>query len=245
VAECEACLVDVYDTLLSSDFATNMTKLRKLAGLTPEAWEEGYRQVGPALRIGQQSKAEAYARIVESAGADPRPDLVRALVDLDRESLLRSARLYDDSLPFLRTLRVLGIKSAIVSNCTEHTRDLLEADGVAALADTLVLSYEVGYAKPGAEIFYDALDRLGVAARRALFVDDQPSYCVAAAALGITAVQIVRGEPDGKAPAAGIAVVRSLTEVEAMLTAPASGPTAPASGPIAPASGRRLETGQH
>lgn len=225
MAEREACLVDVYDTLLRDDFAAYMTELQERAGITKEAWADGYRQVGRAFRLGQMSKAEGYARILRGAGVEPRPDLVRALVDLDLEVLLRNARLYDDALPFLRALRARGIKIAIVSNCSEHTRDLLEAKGVAALANTLVLSYEVGVEKPAAEIFTIALDRLGVAAGSAAFVDDQPSYCAAAAALGITAAQIVRVEPDGKVPAAGTIMVRSLTEVEAMLTESASGRT--------------------
>jgi FMN phosphatase YigB (HAD superfamily) len=55
-----------------------------------------------------------------------------------------------------------------------------------------------------------------VPARRAVFVDDQPSYCAGAAALGIAAVQIVRGELDGKVPAEGTAIVRSLSDVTAM-----------------------------
>jgi HAD superfamily hydrolase (TIGR01509 family) len=223
MADWEACLVDVYHTLVNSDFPAYMTEMRKLAGITAEAWADGYRQVGLAFRLGQLSKAEGFARILRAAGAEPRPDLVRALVDLDGELLVRNSPAYDDALPFLRALRARGIKIAIVSNCSEHTRELLETDGVAALADTLVLSYEVGVQKPAPEIYYYALDRLGTPARSALFVDDQPSYCAAAAALGITAVQIVRGESDGKVPAPGTTVVRSLTEVEAMLTGSASG----------------------
>jgi putative hydrolase of the HAD superfamily len=218
MADKEACLVDVYHTLVSSDFPAYMTDMAKLAGITAEAWADGYRQVSLAFRLGQMSKTEGFARILRAAGVEPRPDLVRALVDLDLELLVLNSPPYDDALPFLRTLRARGIKIAIVSNCSEHTRDLLEAIGVAALADTLVLSYEVGVQKPTPGIYYHALDRLGVAAGRALFVDDQPSYCAAAAALGITAVQIVRGDLDGKVPAPDTTVVRSLTEVETMLT---------------------------
>jgi putative hydrolase of the HAD superfamily len=216
VAEPEACLVDVYDTLLSYDFVAHRTELPTLAGLTPEAWGAGYRQVGAALAIGQLTKAEGFERILRAGGAEARPDLVRALVELDRELLLRSARLYDDALPFLKALRSADIKIAIVSNCSQHTRDLLENNGVAELADALVLSYEVGAEKPAAEIFTYALDRLGVPAGRAVFVDDQPSYCAGAMALGITAVQIARGELDGKVPAEGSTVVRSLSDVTAM-----------------------------
>ena len=209
MAEREACLVDVYDTLLNCDFVAHRTELPTLAGLTPEAWGAGYSQVRAALGTGQLSKAEGFERIL-------RPGLVRALVELDRELLLGSARLYDDALPFLAALRSRGIKVAIVSNCSEHTRDLLENNGVAELADTLVLSYEVGAEKPAAEIFGCALDQLGATASGALFVDDQPSYCAGAAAMGITAVQIVRGELDGKVPAEGSTVVRSLSDVTAL-----------------------------
>jgi putative hydrolase of the HAD superfamily len=216
VAEREACLVDVYDTLLSCDFVAHRTELPTMAGLRPEVWGAGYRQVGGALGTGQLTKAEGFGRILRAGGAEARPDLVRALVELDRELLLGSARLYDDALPFLRALRSRDVKIAIVSNCSEHTRDLLENNGVAELADALALSYEVGAEKPAAAIFTYALDRLGVPAGQAVFVDDQPSYCAGAMALGITAVQIARGELDGKVPAEGSTVVRSLSDVTAM-----------------------------
>jgi putative hydrolase of the HAD superfamily len=216
VAEREACLVDVYNTLLSCDFVTHDAELPVVAGLSAQAWGEGFRQVETGLGTGRLSKAEAFEQILRANGAEPRPDLVRALVDRDRELLLRSARLYDDALPFLRALRTRGIKIAIVSNCSEHTRDLLESNGVADLADTLVLSCEVGAEKPAAEIFTHALDQLGVSAQDAVFVDDQPSYCAGAVALGITTVQIVRGELDGKVPAEGTSLVRSLSDVAAM-----------------------------
>jgi putative hydrolase of the HAD superfamily len=216
VPEPEACLVDVYNTLLSCEFVAHRAELPMLAGLSEQAWAEGYRQVGKALEIGQLSKVEGFERILRAGGAEPWPDLVQALVNRDRELLLASAQLYDDALPFLRAARSRGIKIAIVSNCSEHTRDLLESNGVAELADTLALSYEVGAEKPAAEIFTYALDQLGVPARRAVFVDDQPSYCAGAAALGITAVQIARGELDGKVPAEGTTVIRSLSDAAAM-----------------------------
>jgi putative hydrolase of the HAD superfamily len=216
VAEREACLVDVYYTLLSCDFVAHRADLPMLAGLSTQAWAEGYQQVRAALGTGRLSKADGFEQILRAGGGQARPELVRALVELDRELLLRSARLYDDALPFLRALRSRGIKIAIVSNCSEHTRDLLENNGVAALADTLVLSYEVGAEKPAAEIFGYALDQLDVPGRRSVFVDDQPSYCAGAANMGITAVQIARGELDGKVPAEGTTVVRSLSDVVAM-----------------------------
>jgi HAD superfamily hydrolase (TIGR01509 family) len=213
----EACLLDAYDTIVNCDFTGHETELPALADVAADAWKDELSLIGPALNAGRLTMAEGLEQVLRACGVPPRPGLVRELADRGRELLLASARLYDDVLPFLGTLRSRGIGIAIVSNCTEGTRDLLAELGVTALADALVLSCEIGAAKPSAQIFREALDRLGVTAGAALFVDDQPAYCAGAAALGIGAVQIVRGDLGGKMPAPDTAVVRSLPEVEAML----------------------------
>ena len=143
------------------------------------------------------SKAEAFGQILQASGQQAHPGLVDEMVRRDAELLLANASLYDDVLPFLRTLRARGIKIAVVSNCTENTRPLLVSLGVDVLADALVLSCEVGAAKPAEAIFHRALDQLGVAADAAVFLDDQPRYCAGAMALGISAGQVVRDDGDG------------------------------------------------
>jgi putative hydrolase of the HAD superfamily len=220
VARAQVCLADAYQTLVTCDFTEHGRTLPAMAGLTLEQWIAGIRPIGPALNVGQLTKAEGYAGLLRDNGIDPDPELVRALVSKDRELLVANARLYPDALPFLRSLRERGIKVAIVSNCSEGTREMLTALGVAELADALVLSCEVGAAKPAAEIYQRALKQLGAAAEAAVFVDDQARFCAGATALGITAAQIVRAgadaaEMDGGTPE-GIRVVYSLAEVETM-----------------------------
>ena len=78
VPEREACLVDVYNTLLSCDFLAHGAELPLLAGLSMQAWGDGYSQVGTALGIGQLTKAEGFERILRDGRVEPRPDLVRA-----------------------------------------------------------------------------------------------------------------------------------------------------------------------
>ena len=187
-----------------------------LAEVTEETWQEHYGRLSPLLSDGRMSKAQAYGQMLRVLGRPPRAGLVREMVRADRELLLANTRLFDDALPFLESLRARGVKVAIVSNCAENTRPTLVALGVDTRADALVLSCEVGSAKPKAEIFRYALGRLGVPAQAAVFVDDQAGYCAGSVAVGINTVQIVRGELDGKAPAAGSTVVRSLPEVGAM-----------------------------
>jgi putative hydrolase of the HAD superfamily len=216
VPRLEACLVDAYDTIVTCDFSILRNELSALAGISPDTWQVEYARIGALVSDGRLSKAEAFAQILLAAGREARPGLVAELVRQDQDLLLANARLYDDAIPFLRGLRERGIKVAIVSNCTENTRPLLVKRGVDALADALVLSCEVRSAKPAAEIFRCALDRLGAGAEASVFVDDQPGYCAGSVAAGIRAVQIVRGELDGQVPAPGTMVVRSLPEVEAL-----------------------------
>jgi len=203
----EACLVDAYDTIVTCDFSVLRNELSALAGISPDTWRDEYARIGDSVTDGRISRGEAFTRILRASGREPRRD---------QELLLANARLFDDAIPFLQGLRDRGVTIAIVSNCTENTRPLLVTYGVDALADTLVLSCEVRSAKPAAEIFRCALDRLGVAAEAAIFVDDQASYCAGSVAAGIRAVQIVRGELDGQVPVPGTMVVRSLPEVEAL-----------------------------
>ena len=43
----EACLVDVYDTIVNCDFAPLRREVPTLAGVGEDAWEEEYRLSGP------------------------------------------------------------------------------------------------------------------------------------------------------------------------------------------------------
>jgi len=219
VARVEACLLDAFGTILTCDFTAHTRELPVLAGIPADAMYQEFARIAPALTDGRLSMAAGYGRILRACGAEPRPELVRALADRGMELLLASGRLFGDVLPFMAGLRARGIKVAIVSNCDEQGRGLLDWLRVTPLADALVLSCEVGAAKPSARIFQRALQALGVSAGAALFVDDNPGFCAAAAALGIRAAQIVRGEPGAEVRSDGMPMVRSLADVEAMLPA--------------------------
>jgi putative hydrolase of the HAD superfamily len=54
--------------------------------------------------------------------------------------------------------------------------------------DAVIVSGEVGYAKPEREIYEITADRLGVDLSECLFTDDRPDYCDAARACGMQAI---------------------------------------------------------
>jgi HAD superfamily hydrolase (TIGR01509 family) len=206
-----ACLVDVYETLLTCDFHGIWAERARMAGVAPEVWNDAYMRIVPTLGVGQMSMAEAFGVALRTCGVTPQDDLVRRMVSRDRELLLGNSKLYPDAMPFLELLRARQVPCAIVSNCSEHTRALLISLGVAEMADSLVLSCEVGWIKPSPRIFRHALEQLGVPASEALFVDDQLAFCAGSEAIGVKGVQIVR---DGDRPPGG---VRSLLELADLL----------------------------
>jgi HAD superfamily hydrolase (TIGR01509 family) len=217
VARVEACLLDAFGTILTCDFTAHTRELPVLAGIPADAMYTEFARIAPALTDGRLSMAAGYDHILRTCGAQPRPELVRALVDRGMELLLASGRLFDDVLPFMAGLRARGIKVAIVSNCDEQARGLLGSLGVTPLADALILSCEVGASKPSARIFERALEALGVSAEAALFVDDNPGFCAQAAALGLRTAQIDRDGRRADVPPGAATVIRSLAELDAML----------------------------
>jgi putative hydrolase of the HAD superfamily len=208
-----ACLVDVYDTIINSDYEPRVRAMSALAGVDAGSWLREWTKTGTERARGQLSMAASFTRALLGCGVEPRPGLVSELVATDARLLREDSRLYGDTVPFLGQLRSRGIAIALVSNCSESTRPMLGALGVLALADAATLSCEVGSMKPSREIYLSALDDLGAAAGDAVMVDDQAKFCVGAEAVGVRAIQIVRDSHHGEVAESGFPVVRSLLDV--------------------------------
>jgi putative hydrolase of the HAD superfamily len=213
-----AFLVDVYETIVTCDFEVLRNELPVIAGAEPHVWGAAFARIGPDLTHGRMTMVQGFEQILAACGIRPSPALVRELVRKDRDLLAASSRLYDDAIPFLQILRSSGVRVALVSNCIENTRLLLADLGIGALADAVVLSCEAGCAKPDPRIYRRALDQLGVTSGAAVFVDDQPAYCAAAAAEGMTALQMARDPKPVPAPAPGTQVIGSLLEAALMFS---------------------------
>ena len=166
---------------------------------------------------GKLTVADSIARTLPVFGIDPDPALVADLSRRDVESARIQTRLCEDTVPFLEWLRSRDVLTALVSNCADTTRGQLEYLGVVPLVDAVILSCEVGSMKPYPEIYVTALDELGVAAVDAVFIDDQPTYCVGAEAVGIRSIQIARGEVNGYVSQWNFPVVHSLFDVQSLL----------------------------
>lgn len=86
-----------------------------------------------------------------------------------------------DTLEVLRRLRQY-CKTGLITNGPIYSQQpKIERLGLALLMDLLIISEEVGLAKPDPAIFHLALRRLQVRPGRALYVGDSPEYDLAGA----------------------------------------------------------------
>lgn len=189
----DAVLLDLYDTVAWVPRAVLLRgQLAERVGVDPRALRDAWATTYRARTIGELESLEAeIAAILAACGVEAEEELVSELTALER-SMWREVELFDDALPFMARQRGLGRRVAIVSNCSRQTQEVVRVHGLEEAADLVVLSCDVGVAKPDAGIFEAALEELGVQPRRTIFVDDVPAYLDGAAELGIQTAHIAR-----------------------------------------------------
>ena len=149
--------------------------------------------------------------------------LRQSLLDAHRDELSRAAVFPEHHGPLLRRLAVTH-QLAVVSNFdyTPTALGILEATGVKDLFATIVVSDEVGWRKPRADIFQVALQRTGADPARTLFVGDRADIdIVGAHRVGMDAAWI---NPDREPLPPDVAApryeIRDLAELEEILRRP-------------------------
>jgi len=131
----------------------------------------------------------------------------------------RFDRLYPDALPALEALREMGMPLAVLSNFGRHLTDTLAHFDLLRFFDFVVISAEVGLAKPDPRIFDLVVERSGAPRERLLYVGDHLGDDIeGATGAGLDAVLIDRGHRHMDALCARI---DSLTELVQYVQPPA------------------------
>src|SRR5688500_18351213 len=119
-------------------------------------------------------------QLMETTGKQP-----QKIEDLLASEIVKNAKLLD----YIRQLRKQGYKIGLLSNIASNwIREILLDKKEQALFDEMIMSFEVGMVKPEARIFELACNRLGVALKEAVLIDDVERYCMAAREVGMQAV---------------------------------------------------------
>jgi epoxide hydrolase-like predicted phosphatase len=96
-------------------------------------------------------------------------------------------------LDFMRSLRP-KYKVGLITNAWSGLRPWIARQKIEDIFNAMIISAEVGVAKPDARIFQIALEKLGVAAGEAVFLDDFLENVQGARAVGMQAIHFTRPE---------------------------------------------------
>jgi epoxide hydrolase-like predicted phosphatase len=86
----------------------------------------------------------------------------------------------------VKTAKRAGIRTGLISNSWGRGR--YDREAFPEMFDGVVISGEVGLHKPEPEIYHLGADKIGVAPRECVFVDDLKENCGGAAAVGMTPI---------------------------------------------------------
>ena len=139
-----------------------------------DAWREIERGIGDATEWAEAAHGE-----LERRAGRPLPRL--------HDEWRRAQTAIPANFELVRRLRA-RYKLSVLSNADVSLRGRLERDGIHTLFDDVVVSAEVGMAKPEPAIFRLAADRLGLAPRECVFVDDWDDNVTAAREVGMLGV---------------------------------------------------------
>lgn len=183
--------------------------------LSPEKLNRNFARAWRATKNFQHTH-EDWAHLVDQTFAGlcaSRPSQTFFPAIYQRFAELAAWRIFDDVLPALDALASKDIPLAVISNWDARLRPLLEQFRLDRYFEIIVVSCEVGFAKPSPVIFEHAAKKLGIPPENIVHVGDSAKEDVAGAkAAGLEALLIDR---DNSAMQSGR--ISSLLQLDALL----------------------------
>lgn len=116
------------------------------------------------------------------------PELYERFTEVD------AWQVFEDVLPTLEHLASCQVRLMVISNWDERLRPLLQRLRLHSYFETLIISCEVGFAKPSPVIFQQAVAKLGLPAGAILHIGDSAELDFRGArAAGLQALHLRRG----------------------------------------------------
>ncbi len=193
----QAVVFDFFGTLTRSvTRGPQHADIARALGCDPDAVLSVLDRTFQARASGHLGSAEATLRwVTEQAGGHPRTAQLQAALPARIDALKADTRLRADAESVLRAVRVRGLRTALISDCTHELPAFLPSLPIAPLLDVKVFSVEVGRCKPDPLIYLEACWRMRVAPEDCLYVGDGGSReLTGAAAVGMTAVRLAAAD---------------------------------------------------
>ena len=140
-------------------------------------------RAGKLASVGKATVDDVWLEVQEQLGIN----------DIERETLrvdfFAGDRIDDALVNFIRRMKQNQIAIGLISNAWPDTREWLETHvQIADIFDHMVISWEIGMAKPDPRVYQLALEGLQMAPEQSLFVDDFIENVDAAKSLGMMGI---------------------------------------------------------
>ena len=209
-----ALFLDLDQTLIDDDLARDLSiegAVSEIAAAWPELdlsqlpetymrvsqdhWQTVARDVQRGVFTGDRWHYEAWSLSLQECGCTD-ASIAKAALDAYSQLRIQIVKPFDDATALLAS-SLGGMKLAIITNGPDQTqRQKVRATGLDRAVHAVLISGELGVAKPSKAIFDLALEQVGVTPEEAIHVGDSLESDVAGAQnSGITAVWLNR---DGK-----------------------------------------------
>lgn len=179
-----AVIFDFGGVLVRTEDRSSRQQLAERLGMSYQELSEVIFDSETARRstLGEISADEAWESIRNKLGLTP-----KELASM-REEFWGGDALDVELIDFLRELKD-DYQVALLSNAGSDLRQALEEEWqISDVFDLIVISAEVGMAKPDPQIYQHVLEQLGIAPNEAIFVDDFIENVNAASAAGMYAI---------------------------------------------------------
>jgi len=152
--------------------------------LVTMGWELSDEAAAPSAEMDDRAfAAELFARRgLDDADLDA---WVRKKQDLTLQMIRLHPRTYPGAIELLRALEGRARVAVVSTTWGENVRAFLDAAGLAGAVELVVAKEDAEAPKPAPDAYLVALERLGVAADRAVAVEDSPRGLAAAEAAGL------------------------------------------------------------
>ena len=172
-----AVVFDLFNTLTAPvdevDFRASVRDMGLAAGVNPEAFTRGWFAVWRQQLDGTLETTEAgLRRVCEAMRAEVAQARIERAVKVRMEFSRQALRPREDAVATLQQLRQMGVRTALLSNCTADVPDLWPALPYAELIDEPLFSCVEGLVEPESDLYQRACERLGVGPAACIYVGD-------------------------------------------------------------------------
>lgn len=183
----QAVFFDLGGVILRTEHSAPRTKLAESLGLTYAGIEKLVFESDSSRQasLGLISEQQHWHNIARSLGL---PD---DRIDHLRTEFFAGDRLDLDLLELMRSLRP-NIRVGLISNAWSGMRDWVISRNFADVFDDMVISAEIGIAKPDARIYQAAMQNLHALPDGSVFLDDTLKNVEAARNIGMHAIHFVQ-----------------------------------------------------